>query len=125
MLDCKPTKGASLPGTDTALIGLFIDGNGYPQSSSKSVRVYPGQKIIFAGPNQFDIFFKEQKSPINQIEIKSINGIVAIEIPIDIFERDQRTSKATGASDKRELIYSYGIRANGKVTDPEIIVAKR
>lgn len=122
-LDCKPDKGVALEGTETAIVGLYIDKNGYPQANVKSVKVYPGQKIIFAGPDKFDIFFKDQKTPTGRFEIPSSNGVVTIEIPNDVFEREQRESKSTDT--KKELIYRYGIRANGKVTDPEIVVARR
>ena len=119
---CKPDKGTVLKGTDTAIIGLYLDGNAYPQATVDKVIVHPGQKIILAGPEKFDILFKDQKSPIGRLEIQSSNGIVVIEIPKDIFERNQRESKTTDM--KKELVYRYGIRVNGKVTDPEIVIRR-
>ena len=122
-LDCKPTTTKALPGTETAVVGIYIDKNGYPQANIDTVRAYPGQKIVFVGPNKFDIFFKDQKSPTDRLETSSDNGIVTIEIPRDVFERDQRQSKITDV--KKELLYRYGIRANGKITDPNIIIDRR
>lgn len=122
-LDCKPNKGAALEGTDTAIVGLYIDKNGYPQAEVDKVKIYPGQKIVFVGPERFEILFKDQKSPIGKQEVQSSNGIVVIDIPRDIFERDQRESKT--ADIKKELLYRYGIRVNGKVTDPDIWVVRR
>jgi hypothetical protein len=119
-LDCNPNTGKALPGTDTAVVGLYIDKNGYPQSTIDTVKVYPGQKIVFAGPEKFDIFFKDRKSPNDRIDNPSTNGIVTIEIPRDIFEREERQQKTT----IKELVYKYGIRANGKVTDPTIIISR-
>jgi hypothetical protein len=113
----------TLPGTDTAIVGLYVDKNGYPQSQVEKVTVYPGQRVVFAGPNQFDILFKDEKSPIGRLEVPSTNGIVVIDVPADIFERDQRESKA--GETKKEIRYRYGIRVDGKVTDPEIVIARR
>lgn len=123
--NCIPEKGTALSGTDTAIVGIYIDKNGYPQVNIEKVTVYPGQKIIFAGPDKFDIVFKDQKSPIGRLEVQSSNGIVVIEIPRDIFERNQREQKALTSGDIKELLYRYGIRANGKITDPEISIGRR
>jgi len=124
-LDKKQPPNQALEGTETAIVGLYIDKDGYPQATTQKVNVYPGQKIIFAGPENFDIFFKDEKSPIQQPEVRSSNGIVIIEIPKDIFDRADREAKAGNKDELKELIYRYGIRANGKVTDPEIGVNRR
>ena len=121
-IDNKIGEGEALPGTETAIVGLYIDKNGYPQASVEKVKVFPGQKIIFAGPDKFEIIFKDQKSPTGRFEALSENGIVVIEIPRDIFEREQREAKS---ADIKDLIYRYGIRVNGKITDPEINVGRR
>ncbi len=120
---CNPFVGEVLQGTDTAIVGLYIDKNGYPQSNVHSVLLYPGQKIIFAGPNQFDIFFKDNKTPVDAMEIKSSRGVVTLTIPLDVFDKIKRESKTDGIPD--ELKFKYGIRANGKVTDPEIVIRRR
>jgi len=125
IVDSKLSKGTALPGTETAIVELYIDKNGYPQANIDKVIVYPGQKIIFAGPDKFDILFKDQKSPIGKLEIQSSNGIVTIEIPKDIFERTQREPKAADSRNIKQLLYRYGIRVNDKVTDPEIGVNRR
>lgn len=120
--ECKPVDGLTLKGTDTAIVGLYVDNKGFPQTNIQKVTVYPGQKILFAGPNQFDILFKERKSPVGKLELSSTNGVVVIEIPRDIFEKEKNM---TSASEKKELIYNYGIRVNGKITDPTIHVIPR
>jgi hypothetical protein len=122
-LDCKPTTGSVLQGTDVATVGIYIDKNGYPQVTEEKVVVAPGQKIIFVGPTQFDILFKDQKSPIEKPEVRTSNSILTIEIPKDIFDREDRKNPANKS--KNELSYRYGIRVNGKVTDPEIVVRPR
>jgi hypothetical protein len=120
---CEDKKGEALKGTESVLVGLYVDQNGYPQSQFKTVRVFPGQKIIFAGPDKFDILFKDRSSPVGKLELPSENGILVIEIPRDIFDKEQKAAK----NDKRinELRYNYGIRVDGRVTDPEIIVTRR
>ncbi len=112
---CKSEVGGALPGTDTALVGIYIDKNGYPQATVKDVRVHPGQKITFVGPDKFDILFKDQRSPIDLFEVSSSKGVLVIEIPRDAFSRQKMA-----ATTVRELVYRYGIRVNGKVTDPTI-----
>lgn len=124
-LDCKPINGSVLPGTDTAIVGIYIDKNGYPQASVDEVTVYPGQKIVFSGPNQFDIVFKDQKSPIDVLEVKSTNGIVVITIPRDILERNKTTQTTIDPNARKGVTYRYGIRANGKITDPSIRIEPR
>lgn len=120
--DCKPDVGVVLQGTDTAIIGLFLDASGYPQAITNKVTVRPGQKIIFAGPAKFEILFKDQKSPVGELELESSGGVVVIEIPKDIFERDQRETKSKDV--KNELVYRYGIRVDGRVTDPSIHIIR-
>ena len=105
-----------LDGTNTAIVGIYLDKNGYPQANVEQVNVHPGQRVLFAGPDRFDIFFKDQRSPNGQIEFKSINGVAVVDIPRDIFDRGARTA----AVSTRELLYRYGIRANDKETDPTI-----
>jgi hypothetical protein len=120
--DCRPQAGMVLQGTDTAIVGLYIDAKGFPQASVETVTVKPGQKIIFAGPDEFEILFKDQRSPIGKLEVRSTNGIVVVEIPKDIFERERANPDATKAITVKGLLYRYGIRVKGKVTDPLIHV---
>jgi hypothetical protein len=120
--DCSSGSGDVLQGTNTAVVGLFVDDDKNPQTAVDKVTVRPGQKIIFAGPDKFEILFKDQRSPIGELEIESSGGVIVIEIPADIFERDQRETKSTER--KTELVYRYGIRVNGKVTDPSIHIIR-
>jgi len=121
--DCNSDRGTVLQGTDTVIVGLYLDKNKYPQANVDEIIVAPGQKIVFAGPDDFEILFKDQRSPIGQLEVKSSNGIVVIAIPENIFEAEQRSSKS--AAMKKELVYRYGIRVDGRVTDPTIRIEPR
>lgn len=123
-VDCeKNTTGKVLAGTSTALVGLYIDSKGYPQASVDTVIVSPGQRIVFSGPKQFDIFFKEKKSPVEQFELPARDGVLILDIPEDVFTQEGRDDPSSQG--KKELSYKYGIRVNGKETDPEIRVVPR
>jgi len=122
-LDCKPKSGSVLQGTNTATVGLYIDKNGYPQADVQDVTVAPGQRIVFVGPNQFEILFKDQRSPIENLEVRTSNGILTIDIPKDVFDKEDRKNPENKG--KNEIIYRYGIRVNGKTTDPSIHISPR
>jgi hypothetical protein len=114
-------QGKVLPGTTSAVVGIYIDIKGYPQATVDQVKVSPGDRIVFVGPDKFDILFKNQRSPVGALELSSSRSVITIDIPRDIFERS-RTSNNIQATDGKTLVYDYGIRVNGKVTDPRIIV---
>jgi len=122
-LNCKPQSGSALQGTDTATVGLYLDKNGYPQASVETVTVAPGQRIVFVGPKQFDIFFKEQRSPIDKAELYTSNGILIVDIPKDVFDREDRKNPEN--KNKNEMFFRYGIRVDNKVTDPTIHIMPR
>jgi hypothetical protein len=117
------TTNSTLQGTNTAVVGLYIDKNGYPQANVQDVTVAPGQRITFVGPNEFEIIFKDQRSPVENLEVRTSNGILMIDIPSDVFSQEDK--KHPENRGKNELIYNYGIRVNGKVTDPTIHVFPR
>lgn len=123
----------ALPGTDTAVVGVSLDTKGYPQHTVGRIDVKPGQKILFAGPEKFSIFFKNGISPYNdadirslpgldrqslqkqRVEITSINGTVVVPIPRDIFDRPENRGKPY-------IDYDYGINVNGLEIDPPVRV---
>ncbi len=118
-----------LSGTDTVLVGVSLDKKGYPQHTVGRIDVKPGQKVLFGGPEKFSIFFKDGKSPYNEtdlrslsglnreslqkqrIELTSINGVVTVSIPKDLFERPENRGKPY-------IDYYYGISVNGLEIDP-------
>lgn len=122
--DDKPRKlpiSYALQGTSTAVVGIAIDTKGYPLETVKAIVLTPGQKVIFAGPDEFQISFKNKKSPTPKVNYKSERGVITVEIPKDILER---------AEYKREYIknksveFNYAIRINGRELDPPIIVKR-
>lgn len=117
---CKKKECRALPGTNTVVISISIDENGYPQPSlMDEMTLHPAQKIVFAGPDEFTIFFKEGKSPFKKSEFKSKDGVVTLQIPPRIFE-DNRFSEEIYRN--TGITFNYGVVVDGKVTDPTIRV---
>ncbi len=122
-MDCKQPPAEVPSGSDKATVAIYLDKNGYPKASAEKVIVAPGQKIVFVGPDQFDIIFKDKKSPIEKPEIRTSNGVLVLEISKNIFDIEDRKNPENKKNN--EMVYRYGIRVNGKVTDPEIIIRPR
>jgi hypothetical protein len=123
-VDCEPDKlrtGYALPGTNTVVVGIGLDRDGIPKETFKDVVAYPGQKVLYAGPDEFSIIFKNRKTPNSKVENASVNGVVVIQIPEDIFERKEFAEEFRK---NKQLVFDYGIRANGKELDPPLIVKK-
>lgn len=119
---CNKGKCRALPGTNTIVISISIDENGYPQPSlMDDMTLHPGQKIVFAGPDEFTIFFKDGKSPFKKHEFKSKDGIVILQIPEHLFE-DTRFFEENYQNGN--ISFNYGVRVNDKVTDPTIIITR-
>lgn len=122
--DTKEINAAEvLPGTATAVVGLYLDKNGYPQPTVETVVVAPGQRIVFTGPDQFEILFKDSKSPVDSLVLSTTTGVLTLYIPIDVFMQEEKDDPSSRGKD--EISYKYGIRVDGKVTDPEIKVRPR
>jgi hypothetical protein len=121
-VDCDPNKlrtGKALPGTKTVVVGISIGSDGMPQESYKDVAVHPGERVLYAGPDEFAIIFKNRKTPNEKVENKSENGVVIIDIPEDIFEKKEFAEEFRK---NKFLTFDYGIRANGKELDPPMII---
>ena len=117
---CNKKECHVLPGTNTIVISISIDENGYPQPSlMDEMALHPGQKIVFAGPDEFTIFFKDGKSPFKKSEFKSKDGVLIVQVPEHIFE-DNRFSEEIYRNEG--IDFNYGVIVNGKVTDPSIHV---
>lgn len=113
--------GYALPGTNTVVVGIGIDKNGIPKETYKDVVAYPGQKVLYAGPDEFSIIFKNRKTPNRKIENPSSRGVVVIEIPKDILERKEFVEEFRK---NNQLVFDYGIKANGKELDPPLIIRR-
>lgn len=121
-LNCGPQSpgtGYALTGTNTVVVGISLGKDGIPQESYKDVVLHPGQKVLYAGPDEFSIVFKNNKTPNSKVENPSRGGVVVIEIPKDIFERKEFLKEFR---ETNQLVFDYGIRANGKELDPPMII---
>lgn len=116
-----PTSYA-LEGTSTAVVGIAVDKKtGIPKETVKEIILIPGQKVVFAGPDQFLINFKNRKSPNEVLRYKSDGGVITITIPKDILEN----SKFVEEYRKNQYLkFDYSIIVNGKELDPPIIIKK-
>lgn len=117
--ECKPEIGRALPGTNTAVVGIFLDKNGTPKETVKEVIVHPGQNVLYAGPDKFKIVFKNKKTPNRVVSNPSKDGVVLIKIPTDIFEKKEFIEEFRK---NKSLVFDYSIWVNGKEYDPPIRV---
>ena len=111
----------SLPGTTTAVVGIAIDKRGYPKETVKEIVLHPGEKVVFAGPDNFLIAFKENKIPDKKVRYKSENGVIKIVIPEDILERPEFREEY---AKYKYVKFNYAINVNGKELDPPIIIRR-
>lgn len=111
-----------MAGTNTAVVGVGVDKQGIPFVAAKEIIVEPGQKILFAGPDEFIVTFKNKKSPNRKIDNRSSGGVVKIDIPGEIFEQREFVEEYRKNG---QLKFNYGVIVNGKELDPEIIVRKK
>ncbi len=111
-----------ISGTPTAIVGLPLDKKGAPDKKLVDLKVVlkPGQKVVFAGPEKFIIYFKGNKSPLGiERYSSSRDGVVAIKIPKDFFQKREYKDelKRTGS-----VVFDYGIIVDGNELDPKLII---
>ncbi len=109
----------ALQGTSTAVVGIALDKTGFPLETVKEVILQPGQKVIFAGPDRFVIIFKDKKAPNRKIKYESVNGVVTVVIPKDIFEKPEFIAEYRK---NKFLKFDYAINVNGRELDPPMII---
>jgi hypothetical protein len=118
----KLSSSYALKGTSTAVVGIAVDKTGLPLETVKEVVLYPGQKVIFAGPDRFFISFKDKKSPSRKIKYESVNGVVTVAIPKDILDKPEFVEEFRK---NKYLKFNYAITVNGKELDPPLIVKRQ
>lgn len=123
-VDYKPDElrtGYALPGTNTVVVSISLDKKGVPKENFKDIVVYPGQKVLFAGPDEFQIVFKNKKTPNRRIDNKSSKGVVLIKIPEGILEQPEFIEEFRK---NNQLVFDYAIWVNGVELDPPMIVKR-
>lgn len=124
-IDCKVEQDRivhPVSGTNTAVIGIGLDKNGVPTLAAKEIILEPGQKALFAGPDEFTVIFKNKKTPNRKIDNSSVNGVVVIQIPAAIFEQREFAEEYRKSG---QVKFSYGVMVNGKELDPDIVIRKK
>ena len=111
----------ALPGTSTAVVGIGIDKKGIPLETVKEVVLLPGQKVIFAGPDRFQIKFKNEKSPAGVVKMESKDGVITVFVPKDVLDKPEF---AREFKEKKYVRFDYSIYVNGKELDPPLIVRR-
>lgn len=111
---------SALSGTNTAVVGIALDKNGFPLETVKEISLQPGQRVVLAGPDKFEVYFKGKKTPARQ-RYESNNGVIFIDIPKDILRRKEFMDeyKKNGY-----LRFDYAIVVNGKELDPPMIIGR-
>lgn len=121
LVDKRLPVSYALPGTTTAVVGIAVDKNGFPKETVREIVLLPGQKVIFAGPDRFQIVFKEKKSPNDIVKLASRNGVVEVLIPKDILDRKEFVEEFRK---NNFLRFDYSIIVNGKELDPPLIIRR-
>lgn len=111
----------ALPGTTTAVVGIAINKEGVPQETVREIVLLPGQKVLFAGPDRFQIVFKDKKSPNSLIRQDSKDGVITVNIPKDILDRGQYVEEF---KKNNYIKFNYSIIVNGKELDPPLIIKR-
>ena len=121
----QPSRGLpsafALPGTTTAVVGIGVDKKGIPLETVKEIVLKPGQKVVFAGPDRFQIKFKKDKTPAGIVKFESESGVITVVVPKDIFEKPEF---ARELKEKQYVRFDYSIYVNGRELDPPLIVRK-
>lgn len=120
-INAKLPPAYALKGTSTAVVGIALDEKGFPVETVSKIVLKPGQKVIFAGPDRFQLVFKNRKSPSRAMKYSSKNGVVTVAIPADIFEQKKFIEEAK----RNETIrFDYSIIVNGQELDPPMIIQR-
>lgn len=113
-----PTSYA-LKGTRTAVVGIAINKDGLPQETIKEIVLLPGERVVFAGPDRFEVVFKNKKAPNRKIKYESQDGVIIVTIPKDIFKKGDFVEEFRK---NKYLKFDYSILINGKELDPPMII---
>jgi hypothetical protein len=123
-----------IPNTNTAIVGIpLTKEQALPRSLEKlKIKVKTGQKVVFAGPEKFEIFAKDKNFAILEINtrtytcdkpsqecIGSKEGVININIPKVV----SNPTLARELKEKKKIIVPFGIRIDGYEIDPEMEIA--
>lgn len=121
--------------TNTAIVGIpLTKEQKLPKSLEKlKIKVKLGQKVVFAGPEKFEIFAKDDNFAILEINtrtytcdkaskecIGSKDGVINITIPKTVSNQ----TLARELKEKKKIIVPFGIRIDGDEIDPEMEISE-
>lgn len=101
-------KGKVLKNTKTAVVEISLDETGMPVVNYDEIELKTGDRIIFVGPEDFEINFPK-KSPFKVKKLMAQSGVINVKIK-------KRKNK------KGKVNYKYDIIHNDKVLDPDLII---
>jgi hypothetical protein len=122
--------------TNTAIVGIpLTKEQKLPKSLEKlKIKVKTGQKVVFAGPEKFEIFAKDNNFAVLGINTQTSNcdkasqdcigskdGVINITIPKpkDI----SNPALVKELREKKKIIVPFGIRIDGDEIDPEMEIS--
>ncbi|WP_052417191.1 hypothetical protein [Cellvibrio mixtus] len=111
----------ALKGTNTAVVGIAIDKDGMPLETVREIVLKPGQRAIFAGPDDFQIIFKDKKIPEKKTLYRSANGVVTVDVPKDILDRPEFREEFAKT---KQVRFNYAIRIKDRELDPPFIIKR-
>lgn len=102
-----------LPGTRTALNGIYLK-DGKPAVQYETVVLRTGQRVVFAGPDEFRIVFEneslfEDASDNEPGDYRSRDGLIILNVS------DEKTARL-----KDGTVFKYSVFVNGIELDPFI-----
>lgn len=112
-LDHPLETGRALPGTRTAVNDIYLK-NGKPAVRYDTIVLKKGQRVVFAGPDEFRIVFKEgslfeETSSNEPGDYQSRDGIVILQVS------DEKAARL-----KDGTVFKYSVFVNGVELDPLI-----
>ncbi|TVZ41508.1 hypothetical protein P886_0854 [Alteromonadaceae bacterium 2753L.S.0a.02] len=119
----KFPEAKAYPGTDTVFVGVYVDESGNVATTSNGELALPGQKVIYSSSYEFEIRFKNDKSPVGKIDICSgDDGIALLKIPKDILSREEYVDEY---EKNGEVVFNYDIKVGNLTLDPPLRIKEK
>ena len=110
---CKnPEEGRADPKNNTVINEISIDEKGIPTVEFEKVVLHNGERLVFVGPKEFEIFFKEgsffhDSEKENPGYYQTTNGVIILEVS------REKTEKLESGS-----VFKYSVFIDGVELDP-------
>ena len=126
-LRCKTDP---IPGTETAAVIISVGKNKIPKVNKEVVTVYPGQRLVFVGPEKFILRYREEfpferddeNEPDPQCpestEICTDDGVITLRVL-------EKYGNILKQKDVDEILIKYDVIVNGVVLDPYVRIIEQ